>query len=73
MSAVYMADPADPHFEGTIIDITDRKQASDRLVQLLQTEQQLKEMGDLLDACLTLPEVYSVVRRSLEALFRRGT
>ena len=22
-------------------------------------------MGDLLDACLTLPEVYSVVRRSL--------
>jgi diguanylate cyclase (GGDEF)-like protein/PAS domain S-box-containing protein len=69
MSAVYMTDTADPHFEGTIIDITDRKQASDRLVTLLQTEQQLKEMGDLLDACLTLPEVYSVVRRSLDALF----
>ena len=72
MSAVYMADTADPHFEGTIIDITDRKQASDRLVHLLQTEQQLKEMGDLLDACLTLPEVYGVVRRSLEALFPGG-
>ena len=69
MSVVYMADPADPHFEGTIIDITDRKQASDRLAQRLQTERQLKEMGDLLDACLTLTEVYSVVRRSLEGLF----
>ena len=56
-SAVYMADTADPHFEGTIIDITDRKQASDRLVTLLQTEQHLKEMGDLLDARLSLPEV----------------
>jgi diguanylate cyclase (GGDEF)-like protein/PAS domain S-box-containing protein len=72
MSVVYMADPADPHFEGTIIDITDRKQAADRLVQLLQTEQQLKEMGDLLDACLTLTEVYGVVRRSLEGLFPEG-
>lgn len=72
MSAVYMADTADPHFEGTIIDITDRKQASDRLVTLLQTEQHLKEMGDLLDACLSLPEVYSVVRRSLEAIFSGG-
>ena len=72
MSAVYMPDPPDPHFEGTIIDITDRKQASDRLVQLLQTEQQLKEMGDLLDACLTLTEVYGVVRRSLEGLFPEG-
>jgi diguanylate cyclase (GGDEF)-like protein/PAS domain S-box-containing protein len=69
MSVVYMADPADPHFEGTIIDITDRKQASDRLAQRLQTEQRLKEMGDLLDACLTLTEVYGVVRRSLETLF----
>src|SRR6185369_7898662 len=69
MSAVYMPDPADPHFEGTIIDITDRKQASDRLVQLLQREQQLKEMGDLLDACLTLTEVYGVVRRSMEGMF----
>jgi PAS domain S-box-containing protein len=69
MSVVYMADPADPHFEGTIIDITDRKQASDRLVQLLQTEQHLKEMGDLLDACLTLTEVYGVVRRSMEGMF----
>ncbi|HKZ04958.1 MAG TPA: diguanylate cyclase [Methylomirabilota bacterium] len=69
MSVVYNADPADPHFEGTIIDITDRKQASDRLARRLETEQQLKEMGDLLDACLTLTEVYNVVRRSLEGLF----
>ena len=69
MSVVYNADPADPHFEGTIIDITDRKQASDRLARRLETEQQLKEMGDLLDACLTLTEVYSVVRRALEGLF----
>src|SRR5262245_58161606 len=72
MSVVYMPDPADPHFEGTIIDITDRKQASDRLVQLLQTEQQLKEMGDLLDACLTLSEEYGVVRRSMEGMFPEG-
>ena len=72
MSAVYMADPADPHFEGTIIDITERKQASDRLKQLLQTEQQLKEMGDLLDACVTLTEVYGVVRRSMESMFPEG-
>jgi len=72
MSAVYMPDPPEPHFEGTIIDITDRKQAADRLVQLLQTEQQLKEMGDLLDACLTLTEVYGVVRRALEGLFPGG-
>jgi diguanylate cyclase (GGDEF)-like protein/PAS domain S-box-containing protein len=72
MSVVYNADPADPHFEGTIIDITDRKQTSDRLARRLETEQQLKEMGDLLDACLTLTEVYGVVRRSLEGLFPQG-
>ena len=72
MSVVYMPDPADPHFEGTIIDITDRKQASDRLLQLLHREQQLKEMGDLLDACLTLTEMYSVVRRSMEGMFSGG-
>ena len=32
----------------------------------------LKEMGDLLDACVTLAEVYSVARRSLEGLFPAG-